>query len=305
MSCWFRSWQPACILAVLLLVAWESTVWPETQTRFQRKASKDYVIDELWLQLGALPAKLGGYCLSDLWRVDSFGNVVYRRAKEHSICSWVVDHLFPIARGGPDNPKNACNKQIISALANGVKLDRLQFMIPPAQLRCGQTVEFLGTLLKRKGLDWVLEHFCVKVTEPAASGSHAALAQDVAILDTVDSYPRVPQARTSKQRRPVMPDFLAPKGSAGHARHTRQRCPRTSYTNELRICVYKALIGGVYLCSRGAGKSDQGSIDWDSFGAAVHDRSLPGLEELARDTLKQTKGCLQTIYSYHQKKKCD
>ena len=36
----------------------------------------------------------------DIFRIDHFGNVVSKNAKNRAICSFQVDHIFPLARGG-------------------------------------------------------------------------------------------------------------------------------------------------------------------------------------------------------------
>lgn len=41
-----------------------------------------------------------------LWKVDIYGNVLYRYADAGSLLSWKLDYHFPIERGGLSKPAN-------------------------------------------------------------------------------------------------------------------------------------------------------------------------------------------------------
>ena len=55
-----------------------------------------------------------------LWRVDVYGNVLYRFADAGMPLSWSVDHLFPVARGGLSK---AANLRIVQSQAHLNKAD--------------------------------------------------------------------------------------------------------------------------------------------------------------------------------------
>lgn len=55
-----------------------------------------------------------------LWRVDVYGNVLYRFADAGTPLSWSVDLLFPVARGGLSK---AANMRIIQSQAHLNKAD--------------------------------------------------------------------------------------------------------------------------------------------------------------------------------------
>ena len=55
-----------------------------------------------------------------LWRVDVYGNVLYRFADAGTPLSWSVDHLFPVARGGLTK---AANLRIVQSQAHLNKAD--------------------------------------------------------------------------------------------------------------------------------------------------------------------------------------
>ena len=56
-----------------------------------------------------------------LWRVDVYGNVLYRFADAGTSLSWSVDHHFPIARGGLSK---MANMRIVQSHAHINKADR-------------------------------------------------------------------------------------------------------------------------------------------------------------------------------------
>ena len=56
-----------------------------------------------------------------LWRVDVYGNVLYRFADAGTPLSWAVDHFFPVARGGLSKMPNM---RIVQSRAHINKADR-------------------------------------------------------------------------------------------------------------------------------------------------------------------------------------
>ena len=80
-----------------------------------------------------------------LWRVDVYGNVLYRFADAGTPLSWSVDHLFPVARGGLSKPANL---RIVQSQAHLNKADRLvlllllfllcfELLLQPCPMLCG------------------------------------------------------------------------------------------------------------------------------------------------------------------------
>ena len=85
-----------------------------------------------------------------LWRVDVYGNVLYRFADAGTALSWSVDHLFPVARGGFTKMPNM---RIVQSHAHINKADRYS----SSSALVSSSVSFVHNFCQ-KGLQDVLVH---------------------------------------------------------------------------------------------------------------------------------------------------
>ncbi|CAN4088896.1 unnamed protein product [Withania somnifera] len=78
----------------------------------------------------------------EVFRVDSYGNVLYYHADSASPLAWEIDHLFPCSRGGLTVPSNL---RIMQWQACKKKNNKLEFLIPWWDLQVGISInQFLS-----------------------------------------------------------------------------------------------------------------------------------------------------------------
>ncbi|XP_020577981.1 uncharacterized protein LOC110023095 [Phalaenopsis equestris] len=102
----------------------------------------------LWVQLDDL--ENAGFDPA-LFRVDRFGNVVYRHADSSSPLAWDIDHWFPISRGGRTVPSNL---RILQWQVCKKKKNKLDFLIPWWDLQLGISVNQFLSIFASKNSDF-------------------------------------------------------------------------------------------------------------------------------------------------------
>ncbi|KAG0604219.1 hypothetical protein M758_10G154000 [Ceratodon purpureus] len=111
--------------------------------------------EELWQQLDHLgnagfdPAK---------FRVDPYGNVVYRHADPSSPLAWEIDHWFPHSRGGKTV---VTNLRVVQWQANQRKKNRLEFLVPWWDLQHGCSINQFLSAFASKNADFRKRSFAL------------------------------------------------------------------------------------------------------------------------------------------------
>ncbi|KAI0502287.1 hypothetical protein KFK09_017234 [Dendrobium nobile] len=86
-----------------------------------------------------------------LFRVDCFGNLVYRNADPASPLAWDIDHWFPCSRGGKTVPSNL---RILQRQVCKKKKNKLDFLIPWWDLQLGISVNQFLSIFASRNLDF-------------------------------------------------------------------------------------------------------------------------------------------------------
>ncbi|DBA76192.1 hypothetical protein WJX77_003854 [Trebouxia sp. C0004] len=151
---------------------WNQTVWPVVPRKQQEKEqpSNEVLITELWHQLAKVD-----YFSPLLWRVDVYGNVLYRFADAGTCLSWSVDHQFPIARGGLSK---MANMRIVQSHAHVNKADSLEFLLTRDMVCTGLSMLDFKVTVKHS-----LEDLLTKYGKKASALPAQATARQGAALD--------------------------------------------------------------------------------------------------------------------------
>ncbi|MCD7450808.1 hypothetical protein HAX54_008551 [Datura stramonium] len=95
----------------------------------------------------------------EVFRVDSYGNVLYYHADSASPLAWEIDHWFPCSRGGLTVPSNL---RIMQWQACKKKNNKLEFLIPWWDLQVGVSInQFLSIFaisnsdFRRRAFSWL------------------------------------------------------------------------------------------------------------------------------------------------------
>ncbi|XP_047266055.1 uncharacterized protein LOC107861892 isoform X2 [Capsicum annuum] len=95
----------------------------------------------------------------EVFRVDSYGNVLYYHADSASPLAWEIDHWFPCSRGGLTVPSNL---RIMQWQACKKKNNKLEFLIPWWDLQVGISInQFLSIFaisnsdFRRRAFSWL------------------------------------------------------------------------------------------------------------------------------------------------------
>ncbi|XP_009611141.1 uncharacterized protein [Nicotiana tomentosiformis] len=95
----------------------------------------------------------------EVFRVDSYGNVLYYHADSASPLAWKIDHWFPCSRGGLTVPSNL---RIMQWQACKKKNNKLEFLIPWWDLQVGISInQFLSIFaisnsdFRRRAFSWL------------------------------------------------------------------------------------------------------------------------------------------------------
>ncbi|TMW93973.1 hypothetical protein EJD97_010933 [Solanum chilense] len=126
----------------------EQNAQPNTKTKM--------FMSLLWKQL----SHLGNAGFDpEVFRIDSYGNVLYYHADSASPLAWEIDHWFPCSRGGLTVPSNL---RIMQWQACKKKNNKLEFLIPWWDLQVGISInQFLSIFaisnadFRRRAFSWL------------------------------------------------------------------------------------------------------------------------------------------------------
>ncbi|KAH9317231.1 hypothetical protein KI387_019000, partial [Taxus chinensis] len=119
-------------------------LFPIIESEERDPSSARRFADSLWQQLDHLGN--AGFDPA-LFRIDPYGNVLYKNADPASPLAWEVDHWFPHSRGGKTVSSNL---RLVQWQVNQRKQNKLEFLVPWWDLQLGVTVnQFLSIFLSK------------------------------------------------------------------------------------------------------------------------------------------------------------
>ncbi|XP_055827322.1 uncharacterized protein LOC129895614 [Solanum dulcamara] len=131
-------------------------MFPTIDPNAQPSTKPKIFMSLLWKQL----SHLGNAGFDpEVFRVDSYGNVLYYHADSASPLAWEIDHWFPCSRGGLTVPSNL---RIMQWQACKKKNNKLEFLIPWWDLQVGISInQFLSIFaisnsdFRRRAFSWL------------------------------------------------------------------------------------------------------------------------------------------------------
>ncbi|XP_060205621.1 uncharacterized protein LOC132633314 [Lycium barbarum] len=131
-------------------------MFPIIDPNAQPNTKPKIFVSLLWKQLNHLGN--AGFD-PEVFRVDSYGNVLYYHADSASPLAWEIDHWFPCSRGGLTVPSNL---RIMQWQACKKKNNKLEFLIPWWDLQVGISInQFLSIFaisnsdFRRRAFSWL------------------------------------------------------------------------------------------------------------------------------------------------------
>ncbi|KAJ8553401.1 hypothetical protein K7X08_024079 [Anisodus acutangulus] len=131
-------------------------MFPIVDPNAQPNTKPKIFLSLLWKQLNHLGN--AGFD-PEVFRVDSYGNVLYYHADSASPLAWAIDHWFPCSRGGLTVPSNL---RIMQWQACKKKNHKLEFLIPWWDLQVGISInQFLSIFaisnsdFRRRAFSWL------------------------------------------------------------------------------------------------------------------------------------------------------